>query len=188
MTSILRADSISTVAGTGNISLQTGNKIISPDVGGIVAPGQVIQTKYAKLTTVVDIATSTFIDVGLSITITPKFSNSIFYINARLSTFWVSTTSNTWGGGHRIVRDSTVIDDTMGDSSGPLDQWWNLPITAATYKDYFMQATKSTIDTPGTTNPIVYKIQSAARVGSLKLNYGSPYAPHSLLVVQEIAQ
>lgn len=188
MTSIIRADNISTVAGTGNISLNTGNKIVSPDTGAIVAPGMVIQTKYAKLTTVIDLTSSTFTDIGLSVAITPKFSNSIIYVTARLSTFWQSSTSNTWGGGHRIVRDSTVIDDTMGDGAGPLDQWWNLPVTAATYKDYFMQANKSTMDSPGTTNQLIYKVQSAARVGTLKLNYGSPYAPHSLLVVQEIAQ
>lgn len=188
MTSILRADNITTVAGTGNISLNTGNKIVSPDVGAFVAPGMVIQTKYAKLTTVVDLTSTSFTDIGLSLTITPKYANSLIYVSARLSTFWVSTTSNTWGGGHRIVRDSTVIDDTMGDSSGPLDQWLNLPVTAAIYKDFFLQAVKSTIDLPNSTNALTYKVQSAARVGTLKLNYGSPYAPHSLLIVQEIAQ
>ena len=187
MGSIVSVDTLQGLT-SGQVTLPTGHKIKGTDVGSVVAPGMVVQTKYAKLSTVIDLTSSTFTDIGLSVAITPKFSNSIIYVTARLSTFWQSSTSNVWGGGHRIVRDSTVIDDTMGDVNGPLDQWWNLPVTAATYKDYFMQASKSTMDTPGTTNQLIYKVQSAARVGSLKLNYGAPYAPHSLLVVQEIAQ
>jgi len=188
MASIVSVDTIQGLT-SGQVTLPTGHKIKGTDTGSIVAPGQVVQTKYAKLYTVLDLTTSTFTDIGLSVNITPKYANSIIYVTARLATFWVSTTSVSWGGGHRIVRDSTVIDDTMGDAGGPLDQWWNLPVTAGAYKDYFMQATKSTIDTPGVTTQLVYKIQSSARTGSLKLNYGSPYySPHSLLVVQEIAQ
>lgn len=188
MGSIVSVDTLQGLT-SGQVTLPTGHKIKGTDVGSVVAPGMVVQTRYAKFTTVTDITSTSFVDTGLSVTITPKYANSIIYVTARLSTFWVNTTSASWGGGHRIVRDSTVIDDTMGDVNGPLDQWWNLPVTAATYKDFFMQTVKSTIDTPGTTNALVYKVQSAVRASSsLKLNYGAPYAPHSLLVVQEIAQ
>jgi len=81
MTSILRADNITTVAGTGNISLNAGNKIISPDVGGIVAPGTVIQVLHAAkgdtLAATGAVGNNYWVTVtGLSITITPKYATS----------------------------------------------------------------------------------------------------------------
>ena len=192
MTSIIRTDAISTVAGTGNISLQTGNKIVSPDVGSLVAPGMIVQTKYSKFTSVFTLNSTTFTDIGLSVNFTPKYSNSLIMVRARIPTFYMNSLDAYWGGGLRIMRDSVIVEDSMVDGAGALDQWLNLPVTAAAYKDFFMQQTKETIDTPATTNQLVYKIQARVRPSAnttLKINYdGSSFTPHSIMIVQEIAQ
>ena len=192
MASIIRTDSITTVAGSGNISLQTGNKIVSPDVGGLVAPGQVIQTKYAKYSSVFTTNSTTFVDIGLSVAITPKYVNSLILVRARVPTFYMNSLDAYWGGGLRLMRDSTIIEDSMGDGAGALDQWMNLPVTAAAYKDFFFQQSKETVDVPSTLSQITYKVQCRVRPSAnttLKVNYdGVNFVPHSVIIVQEIAQ
>ena len=76
MTSIIKADNISTVSGSGNITIPTGVKVVGTDSGSIVAPGQALQTIYSTFNTQTYIASTSTSSTGHSATITPKFANS----------------------------------------------------------------------------------------------------------------
>jgi len=81
MTSIIKADNISTVSGSGNINLNTnmtlptGVKVVGTDTGSIVAPGHVIQVAEFNSTTTQSTSSTTPIIMG-TITFTPKQSTS----------------------------------------------------------------------------------------------------------------
>lgn len=89
MTSILRADAISTVAGVGNISLETGNKIVGSTIGSLVAPGtqlQVVQTVKSN-TTSIAVAANTWneFDSAFRVSITPTSTTSKILISSYIS-------------------------------------------------------------------------------------------------------
>ena len=48
MTSIIKADNISTVSGSGNITIPTGVKVVGTDAGSLVAPKIPIQINYIR--------------------------------------------------------------------------------------------------------------------------------------------
>ena len=88
MTSIIKADNISTVSGSGNITIPTGVKVVGTDSGSIVAPGQVIQFVQAEtsnFSTRPQITSTSYVDSGYSLSITPKFSTSKIYCNFNAS-------------------------------------------------------------------------------------------------------
>ena len=88
MTSIIKADNISTVSGSGNITIPTGVKVVGTDVGSLVAPGQVIQFVQAETSnfpTRPQVTSTSYVDSGYSLSITPKFSTSKIYCNFNAS-------------------------------------------------------------------------------------------------------
>ena len=77
MTSIIKADNISTVSGSGNITIPTGVKVIGTDSASIVAPGHVLQTVQSKWYGNQDTNNTSYVAVDDSlVTITPKYANS----------------------------------------------------------------------------------------------------------------
>jgi len=85
MTSIIKADNISTVSGSGNITIPTGVKVIGTDAASIVSPGSAIQMTNATggpsgnetQVTAGGVWTSTYATVS----ITPKYANSKIYLS-----------------------------------------------------------------------------------------------------------
>lgn len=64
MTSIIKADNISTVSGSGNITIPTGVKVVGTDTASIVAPGMVAQMQFASNSTAISITTNnSYVDV-----------------------------------------------------------------------------------------------------------------------------
>ena len=76
MTSIIKADNISTVSGSGNLTIPTGVKLVGTDNSSIVAPGMMIQIVNVVFNTQVVKASTSMGTTGHAATITPKFSNS----------------------------------------------------------------------------------------------------------------
>ena len=77
MTSIIKADNISTVSGSGNITIPTGVKLIGTDDSSIVAPGHVLQTVQSKWYVNHDTTSTSMVPVDDSqVNITPKYANS----------------------------------------------------------------------------------------------------------------
>ena len=106
MTSIIKADNISTVSGSGNITIPTGVKVVGTDEGSIVSPGSVVQVKHATYGTVSNTTSTSYVDL-CNIVITPKSAGSSFFLYANFS--WSGR------GALNLFRDSTQIHITDSD-------------------------------------------------------------------------
>ena len=95
MTSIIKADNISTVSGSGNITIPTGVKLIGTDDSSIVAPGHVIQTVQSKWYGNHDTSSTSFVSVDDSqVNITPKYANSQLLIRYAIHQFCRNSTQH----------------------------------------------------------------------------------------------
>ena len=87
------------------ITVPTGQKIVGTDTGSIVAPGSIIQVQSGVKRDTMLHSGASFTDIGLSVTITPKQSNSHIMILASIAITSDQTSASTL----RLLRDSTVI-------------------------------------------------------------------------------
>lgn len=82
MTSIIKADNISTVSGSGNITIPTGVKVVGTDATSVYAPGTVVNMETFEIagTSANSANPGSFTDTGVSLTLTPKLTNSKFMV------------------------------------------------------------------------------------------------------------
>ncbi len=163
---------------SNTINVASGHKI-SGAAGSIVIPGMVIQTVYANYMTQSSTTSTSFIDSGLTATITPHFATSKINVFVTGNAY----TANSGNGNYRIVRGSTSIYNT----------------------DYAPYSTGSAVaaflamnvqDSPNTTSATVYKVmyrsdngvQVYFNVNDDNNNGTSDEAQMSTMILQEIAQ
>ena len=101
MTSIIKADNISTVSGSGNITIPTGVKVVGTDGASIVAPGHVVQTVRGIGSSGGTSSSTAYVSEAIEATITPKFNNSIILVQA------MTGDSNAGGYSFYRVRNTT---------------------------------------------------------------------------------
>ena len=161
MTSTLKADKIEGVTASGTVQMPAGH---------------VIQMQTAKLQSSATVTSTSFVDVGLSVDITPKFNSS----KILLLTSSGSLARSTQYIGLKILRDSTAIHhDYWYQATG---DW--VPVTI----------TSSAVDSPSSTSALTYKIQcyiSGTGTGAtLYYNYAGPSTTtyDATITVMEIAQ
>ena len=153
---------------------------------GLNVTGTVLQIVTARPTTTTTFSSADFTDAaGFSVTITPKFSNSLILINIMAQTSMDNTTVNT-AQTYKLLRDSTQL--VRGN-------WVNYLNRADYSSDFYPPFVLYHQDSPATTSSIVYKLQgskynSEAANGSWTINdanggYGGSYG---LMTVAEIAQ
>jgi hypothetical protein len=168
------------VAGTNTITLPatTGTMLTT----GNPQTGSVIQVVTANYGTLASTTSTSFVDSGLTATITPKFSTSKILV--LVTNYWQSyvTSGNARdaGGAFKIVRNSTDI-------------WTSSTVTA--YLDGGTGATLSFnilgtwsmnyIDSPATTSATTYKVQLNAVSGrTFLLNAGTSTAPSNITLME----
>ncbi len=178
MTSIIRTDAISTVAGTGNITLQTGNKIVSPDVGGLVAPGQVVQVKYKSSGTRTTINSTSFVEpsVDYRVSITPKFSNSLIVINYYIPTNpganYATNTIFSYRAFRSINGNKSYSLTSAGSTNGSRNVFSGITTRPPGYDvNDPVHAQWQSIDTPGTTSTIDYGFEAMRESGGTGTMY-----------------
>jgi hypothetical protein len=125
---------------------------------GLVEQGIILQVVRGELTTkFASSATSTYVDIGLSATITPKSSTSDILIHATV-----------WNGGindaypfFRLLRGSTEIGSGTGNSgSNNVNAFMGgffTAIASMTYRQHCLN--RHFIDSPATLSATTYKIQ-----------------------------
>ena len=194
--STLFVNNLNTASGT-DITIPTGKKLIITDEGSLRVPGTVIQVVNAeKLDTAsTNSAMPSWVDTGLTCTITPKASNSKILVQVDLAMGissnvfnYMRVVRNVGGGtfsmlseaatpGSRSAAHGTVYDS---DNQGPVE----------------MQSFTH-LDSPATTSAVIYKAQMATSGGayvyvgqSNRDNNAAAYDPRvsSRIVLQEIAQ
>ena len=142
---------------------------------GFIPPaGHMVQFEHARHDPGSQAVTSTsLVDTGLTLNITPKFSNSYFYIVASMYETYSAVNNNTIQ--FAINRNGTIIGDHQAATvgyQGASPHYWN---TTLTY-----------VDVPNTSGLLTYKIQAKSPYGHTVYYNGDNSTTH--LQVMEIAQ
>ena len=130
---------------------------VSPDmrsgVVGVFPDGQVIQVQSTTLTTGYTAINSSFTDItGLSVVITPKFSNSKVLVLVSMCI----TASNDHHA--RIVRDSTAIAVGTGQASSQVSNTFGYIYNSGAA--FVETRSMNFLDSPATTSATTYKVQA----------------------------
>lgn len=151
---------------TADSTASTGIKWAAPAAGG-----KVLQVVAATYGTLVSTSTSTFIDTGLTATITPSASTSKILVIVHQEGIY--KTGNT-GMGLRLFRGATQLIQFAESVGSTLDTSTNQVAGAGTVY----------LDSPATTSATTYKTQfnNIDNTGSTQIQYGST----SSIVLMEI--
>lgn len=177
MTSIIKANTISTVSGSGNITIPTGVKVVGTDSGSIVAPGQVIQLVHGLHATEKSLSNSSWADTDLQLSITPKFNTSKIYV-LYIMQFRIYSPNSDTGIGFRLLRNGTVIEEAV-------TTYDNYVYDGGGQTEYRGSDTETYLDSPATTSALTYKIQGNPYSGQVRVHSDNN---KSRMTLMEIAQ
>lgn len=110
--------------------------------------GSVLQVVTATYSTSISSASNTFIDSGLTATITPKFSTSKILVLVSQTGLYKTSAYTSNSVNLRLVRNSTTIDN-FGIAIG----------YTGTNVENITTASTSYLDSPATTSSVTYKTQ-----------------------------
>jgi len=178
-------------ATSGSVELDVPDSIGS-DVSGVLLPtaagtldrleraGNVLQVVYGETSSQVSLSTNSYVDSGLTATITPTSSTSKVLVLIDQSCVWAQN-AGSGGMGIRVLRDLTVINEP--------------PATTIPLSDYIAQATQhyfkytpTILDSPATTSAVTYKTQGRlAAAASASFQAGSTTKGTSRIVLMEVA-
>ena len=186
--STLFVNNLNTASGT-TITIPTGKTLKATDTP-IVGTGNVIQVQSGQCTTQTTLSSNraTYTNVGLSVTITPKYANSKIYVNVTGNGYASASSDNSL---HRIVR-------TVGGSATIIASTDYMMYTASSSGNTGGAYCQSVMDTAQSTAAHEYKIQlrSDKDTGNVYFNVNDssnsgPATNESMLstiMVMEIAQ
>ena len=151
--STIATNNITSTSGT-TITVPTGKKIAGTDTGSIYAPGMVIQTAYNNQCNAQTTSSTSLVDTGLTVNITPKFQNSVFIVHSSQN-FYVTEEPGTdaqaqfviqraISGGSTTQIKEVVVGDHNG--SGNRSTTWG-------------ENNFTVYDLPNTTSQLTYKTQ-----------------------------
>ena len=129
--------------------------------GGIV---QIVHgTKSGEVTS----TATTFVDTGLTATITPKFSTSKILVIID-QPYHMSRSTDKCSGGFKVLRDSTEIatPNGTGSSGGTSPYACDFSFGGATDASIIDRWTWIRLDEPASTSALVYKVQMACQTGN----------------------
>jgi len=150
--------------------------------------GSVLQVVSATKTDAFDTTSNSFVDTGITATITPKFSNSKIYVTVQ------SSISNGEGivGMVQLLRGSTAL--SIGDSFSSATRC--AVASRGMHANETVPYTINYIDSPATTSATTYKIQVKTEVSdSMSVNHShanytgaaNGYRTASNIILMEVA-
>ena len=161
---------------SNTINVASGHKI-SGAAGSIIAPGQVIQTVYSQITSSETTTSNSYVDTGLHVTITPKYSSSKILIRASVCLY---QPNNAGAASVTVKRGSTNL------SSASYGFGY---IYIASGGGHVNQTPIEFLDSPSTTSATTYRVQISTGVGvNLGTAYISVNGTVSSITLMEIAQ
>lgn len=166
-----RGSAIGTAAAEGMVSYLTDTNLLEAydgsawkQIGGTT--GSVLQVVTASKTDTFSTTSTSFTDVtGLSVSITPKSSNSKILVTVTSNATVVSNTAE-HGGLLTVLRGSTnlVNASTPGSRSLAISKTNNQGLTAGAY--YATPVNFTLLDSPATTSSTTYKVQAMSTGGA----------------------
>ena len=135
-------------------TLTVDNIVGATAAAKIHMPGHVLQASGNSLATVITTSGTSFVDTGLTATITPSNTSSKVLIMVDLG---LVSSGQTDGVRFRLLRGSTEIGSSTGaDTHNLFMQWWG------NATNVYLGASNHFLDTPSTASSIVYKLQWAS--------------------------
>lgn len=168
---------VQTADTSGIIQLQSnGSTKATIGPSGFSYPGGILQVIQGTLTTFSTTTSSSFVDTGLSATITPtSASNKILVIYSAS----VGSTATVGGAINQIVRNSTSVW-ASGVSYSGIGNGSLFTLASGTY-----------LDSPATTSAVTYKIQHASQNASntayFNVDYGGYAGEVATITLMEIS-
>jgi len=158
----------------------SGSKLTMP-TGSVI---QVVQTTTQTKTTINQ--GTTFMDTGVTATITPQFSSSKILIHAYHAVTFSNFAGNgdTGGWGLRLLRGNTVIKNGAGNGS---DHYISVP-SESSYIVFNDPDAFSFLDSPNTTSAVTYKTQANESNSEINININgnSAFNVSSEMILMEI--
>ena len=118
--------------------------------------GAILQVVEGNTSTEVSNSTTTYVDTGLSATITPISTTSKVLVVVDQQCRY-SRTDTFQGVGVRLYRDATLIYDPISIATGPFDDYVNLAGVTSVFRD--LTVNLHVLDSPSTTSAVTYKTQ-----------------------------
>ena len=124
------------------------------------AGGKVLQVVQATYSTATTIASQTYTDTGLSVSITPSSASSKVLLLVSQIIYWYREADEA-GSAIRLMRDSTAILDNFGVRGNFFHRF----LTSVTEElvEHATEANLMYLDSPATTSATTYKTQGRAK-------------------------
>ena len=132
------------------------DKIVPIDGAPSGGGGGIIQVKTGTFTGKFNTASSTMVDIGLSVSITPKFNTSKILVNVSLGS--LANSGQYKRAMMNIVRDSTNV--IVGDARTGVECTACVCVRAADDNYAQIPLAFTVLDSPATTSAITYKVQA----------------------------
>ena len=167
MASTLKINNLDTASGS-TITIPTGKQLIVTDEGSVRVPGTVLQVLSMRTDGGTSTTSTSLIDTGMTLTITPKATSSKIIILANMYEVYTGNTNTS--AMFSINRGGSIIGDHAGATLGyaPASQYINVQI------QYF--------DEPSTTSATTYKIQYKSNNGNSVAINGDNTQNHFMLM------
>jgi hypothetical protein len=146
--------------------------------------GCVLQVVSGTYNTNTSTTSTSYVDTGLSLSITPKFSNSKILVIASQQ-FFASRATNSAGHALSLVRNSTQVIDFSAGSAYNAGYVGAGGASSATIVGY---ATVQYLDSPATTSSTTYKLQGKISTSAnSQIVYYQESGANSIITLMEIA-
>ena len=163
------------ISGTGNGSLNnlslSGNTATIVDTG---RAGGIIQVVQASSSTQVTNTTTSYVDSGISASITPTSSSNKIFVNLTIA-FRIARGNDQAGGGLKVLRDSTEIYTPIANTTGPFHPF--IDVGTGSQATLYQTQAIFIVDSPATTSSVTYKVQHKPYLttssGSMSINFNS---------------
>ena len=128
-------------------------------VGGGGGGGKVLQVVQGTLTSAASTSGSSYVDTGLTVSITPSSATSKIYVTALLPECDIINTASATGaaGGFRLLRGATQLQQGIFGSFGN---------TASSNRNIYQSFQFIYLDSPATTSSTTYKVQFVVNTGT----------------------
>ena len=137
--------------GTSGHFLKSQGADSVPVFAAPAAGGKILQVLTATTTTRVNVATTAYTDIGLSIAITPAATSSKIYAIWKIS----ANMDSSRGYGSKLLRDTTAVFTSQGLNS-----------MLSQTNSFRLHGVYMHLDSPSSTSEIVYKVQCGTNGGS----------------------
>lgn len=164
-----------------SLIIDGSNGLTFPNSTTQASAGQVLQVVNATYGTSSSTTSTSFVDTGLTATITPKFANSkiLALVSTQFQTY-PSANNRDSGGAFQLVRNSTGIW-----SPSSISVYLDIQLSTGIQINMTNIWSLNYVDSPATTSATTYKLQYYAQSGrTFLINSAGTSAPATIILME----